>query len=232
MFEVEVKALIPDYNITKSKLLEKGYIYISRETQLNHYFNYSDYSLAYLFDILRDYLTTDQELELSNVIGRGDKFSIRTRCIDNRESFFIIKYSIFDENSSNGTIRKEYEVLLDISFITLDNLLLNAGLTYSSKWGRQRETFIKDDVTATIDLNAGYGYLLELEILTEKVEETQQIYGQLLQELITLDLEELNSKLLTNMFNFYEEHWDRFYGTENYLSNDLDFQHYLLNQSN
>ena len=232
MFEVEVKALVHNYSVTKSKLLEEGYIYKDKESQLNHYFNYNDYSLAYLFSSLRTYITTDQELELSNVIGRGNNFSIRTRSINDKKTYFIIKYSIFDEDSSNGSIRKEYETYLDISLTNLDNLLLDAGLTYSSKWSRQREIFTRDSITATIDLNAGYGYLLELEILTDRVEDTPQIKKQLIQELATLDLEELNSSLLTQMFNYYECNWEKFYGTNNYLSDDLDFQNYLLNQSN
>lgn len=232
MFEVEVKALIRDYDVIKSKLLKEGYIYKNRECQLNHYFNYDDYSLAYLFNNLRTYLTTDQELDLSNVIGKGSNLSIRTRSINEKETYFITKYSIFDENSSNGSIRKEYEVLLEMPLVNLDNLLLDAGLNYRSKWSRQRELFIKDTITATIDLNAGYGYLLELEILTNELEGTQQIKKQLLQELATLELEELDSCLLTYMFNYYENNWEKFYGTNNYLSDDLDFQEYLFNQSN
>lgn len=232
MFEVEVKALIETYDLTKSKLLEKGYVYQNKECQVNHYFNYSDYSLAYLFNNLSIYLTTNQELELSNVIGKGNNFSIRTRAINDKDVYFIIKYSVFDEDSSNGSIRKEYEVNLDILITNLDYILLSNGLTYSSKWSRQRETFKRDNITATIDLNAGYGYLLELETLTDRVEDTQQLNRQLLIELTDLELKELDKKLLTNMFNYYESHWDKFYGTNNYLSDDLNFQNYLSNQSN
>lgn len=232
MFEVEVKALIRNYNITKSILLEKKYVYKSKECQLNHYFSYNDYSLAYLFNNLRVHLTTEQELNLSNVIGRGNNFSVRTRSINDKKTYFIIKYSLIDKNSVNGSIREEYEVLLEIPLTKLDTVLLNAGLIYSSKWSRQREIFTRDTITATIDLNAGYGYLLELEILTDRVEDTQSINQQLLQELTNLELKELDATLLTNMFDYYENHWDKFYGTNNYLSDDLDFQNYLSNLLN
>ena len=230
MFEVEIKALVEDNTLVKSKLTNLDYVFKDKELQLNHYFSYDDYSLAYLFNNLRSYLTTEQELELSNVIGKGNNFSIRTREVNNTNTYFIIKYSVIDENSSNGSIRKELELDLNITINQLDSILLNSELNYTSKWSREREVFNKDNINATIDLNAGYGYLLELEILTNKIEETFLIKDLLYTELNKLGLKELDTKLLNIMFNYYENNWIRYYGTNNYLWDDLDFYKYLVEQ--
>lgn len=230
MFEVEIKALVEDYQTTKDNLLNLGYNFNGKEVQLNHYFNYDDYSLAYLFDNLRTHLNTEQELQLSNVIGKGNNFSIRTREINSKDAYFIIKYSVIDEDSANGTVRKELETKISMNLDKLDYILLSSGLIYSSKWSRGREVFTKQNITATIDLNAGYGYLLELETLTNEIEETFFLKEQLQQELNNLELKELNNKLLDYMFNYYENNWTKYYGTNNYLWNDVDFYKYLIKQ--
>lgn len=230
MIEVEVKALVQDVIITKQYLLQQGYKYINSEKQLNHYFSYDDYSLAYLFNVLRQYLSTDEELELSNIIGKGNNYSIRTRCINDKDTYFIIKYSLFDEDSANGSIRKEYEVKLDLTLEQLDKLLLNNGLNYSSKWSRERDVYTKNKYTATIDLNAGYGYLLELETLINNPDSASSYKEVLLNELNKLQLKELNSKLLNIMFSYYESNWSKYYSTNNYIWNDIEFYKYLVNQ--
>lgn len=228
MFEVEIKALVEYYLATKTNLLNLGYNFNGKELQLNHYFNYDDYSLAYLFNNLRTYLTTEQELDLSNVIGKGNNFSIRTREINSKDTYFIIKYSVIDEDSANGTVRKELETKVNLNLDKLDIVLLDSGLSYSSKWSREREVFTKQNITATIDLNAGYGYLLELEILTN--EDIELALSCINKELTKLQLKQLDSNLLNIMFKYYENNWNKYYGTNNYLWDDLEFYKYLVKQ--
>ena len=230
MFEVEIKALVEEYSVTKDNLLNLGYNFNGKEVQLNHYFNYDDYSLAYLFNNLRTHLTTEQELQLSNVIGKGNTFSIRTREINFKDAYFIIKYSVIDEDSANGTVRKELETKVNMNLDKLDYILLASGLTYSSKWSRKREVFTKQNITATIDLNAGYSYLLELEALTDDIKETPVLTKVVIKELDKLQLKQLDSELLNIMFSYYENNWSKYYGTNNYLWDDLDFYKYLVKQ--
>lgn len=230
MIEVEVKALVQNVNIIRDYLLQRDFKYIKNEKQLNHYFSYNDYSLAYLFNTLKQHLNTDEELELSSVLDKGSNYSIRTRCINNKDTYFIIKYSLFDKDSSNGSIRKEYEIKLDLTVEDLDKLLLDNGLNYSSKWSRERDIYTKDNYTATIDLNAGYGYLLELETLTNDLDSANSYKEILLNELSKLRLKELNNKLLNIMFSYYENNWSKYYSTNNYIWNDIEFYKYLVDQ--
>jgi len=213
MFEVEIKSLVSNPDQVKALLLNQSFVFQSTETQLNHYFSYDDISLAYLFQNLK----TNKQYELSNVLGRGNSFSIRTREVNNNECFFVIKYSVNDLDSTNGNIRKELEIKVDYDCSTLDQILLDSGLQYASKWSRTRDTYTKENVTATIDLNSGYGYLLELEVLVNTIEETEQAKSLVDSTLESMNLQVLNPKVLNNMFKYYEQNWEKFYNTTNYF---------------
>jgi adenylate cyclase class IV len=227
LIELEIKALANNFDIAKLEALEY-YVY-SREKQLNHYFAYDNPdSLNNLLEAVKQFvgLSTYEELRTAFTTK---KVSVRTREVTdihgNHVVYFIVKYSLVDSNAANGNLRKEIELETDLSLSALDNLLKEQGLTYASKWSRERETYVNLDLskpTICLDKNAGYGRLLEVEKLVQE-EEIEATKPLLYATLSSLELEELDSELLSNMFAFYEANWKKYYGTDKLIWDDPEF---------
>lgn len=215
-YEVEIKSLLQtgeNAQKLRDKLMQQGIKLSNKYSQINHYFsNNGDFSkleekLLVLFD--------DEKREnLKKILKKGKDHSIRTREM-NREVFLVMKASVDDTTSSNGILRMEFEEKVGISIDELDKILETAGFSYQAKWSRDREEYEKDDFYITIDRNAGYGYLSEFEIQTEKQEELSDAKQRILNFMQELGLEELSQERLERMFKFYNENWRDYYGTEN-----------------
>lgn len=220
--EVEVKVLLENKieleRFTQS-LIKAGFGYIGQESQLNHYFS-GKLSLELLEAIAPSASVSDVE-KLREVLT-SDKQSVRTRQITDEISkeptVLLIVKSALQGTPENGLIRIEYEVQMSCTLDRLDNWLLEYGLKYQSKWSRDRKTYqsalIGDGlVTATIDRNAGYGYVGELEIMCSK-EESTEAQNSLSSLLSELGFEELKVDRLDRMFQFYSANWREYYGTD------------------
>lgn len=232
MIEVEVKALAN--NLTKKTLEDNYYRLFEVETQLNHYFSFpipkTPDNSSKLLEALKPYLNPTQYKELVIAL-KATGLSIRTREITGsgglKTVLFIAKYSLVDDNHANGKVRKEIEASLDIDLVTLDNLLLDAGLNYASKWSRKREIY--RNFTSSfrhvlcLDTNAGYGKLVEVEVMVSTPEQVEEVKPHLRYALHQLGLAELDDNLLSKMFDYYQSNWDKFYGTENLIWDDPEF---------
>ena len=92
---------------------------------------------------------------------------------------------------------------------------MEAGFSYQAKWSREREEFsFGEDVAVTIDRNAGYGYLAELEKEVDSEDDVPAAEKLLRKLLDELELEELSQDRLERMFSHYNENWEDYYGTE------------------
>jgi predicted adenylyl cyclase CyaB len=214
-YEVEIKSLLQtEENAQKlrNKLTQQGICQSNKYSQINHYFmNDGDFSkleekVLPLFDF-------EKKENLKKILEKGKNHSIRTREM-NGEVFLVVKASIDDTTSSNGILRMEFEEKADISIDKLDKIFEETGFSYQAKWSRDREEYEKDDFYITIDRNAGYGYLSEFEIQTEKQEELTDAKQRILDFMQELDLKELSQERLERMFKFYNENWRDYYGTE------------------
>ena len=100
----------------------------------------------------------------------------------------------------------------------LDNLVLNAGFTYQAKWSREREEFTfhsgKRDVSVSIDKNAGYGYLAEFEVVVLDANKTDEVKAFIRETMSSLEVLELQQDRLQRMFDFYNNNWQDYYGTD------------------
>lgn len=207
MIEVEVKVLLgKKENAEKLKTkLEKP---IKQSKQWNHYFviNSKEKLKEKLKHIIKDKVLFEK-------IMKSDDISLRTR--DNEKQVILVfKASVDDSTSANGRARLELEQTMPLKLKELDELLLSADCSYQAKWSREREEFEKDGVSITIDKNAGYGYLAEFEIMVDSNEETAEAKNKIYSVLKELNLEELDSKRLARMFEYYNKNWEQYYGTE------------------
>jgi len=214
-YEVEIKSLLQtEENAQKlrDKLADQGIGLANKYNQLNHYF-LSSGDFAKLEEKIMPLFDAEKQERLRRILEDGKNHSIRTREM-NGEAFFVVKASVDDTTSENGIQRMEFEEKVDVSMDELGKILEEAGFGYQAKWSRNREEYEKDDFYITIDKNAGYGYLSEFEIETENEDELTEAKRRILDFMADLGLQELSQERLARMFDFYNENWREYYGTE------------------
>lgn len=216
-YEIEIKSLLgPKENADELReKLHAKYPDLKQsddEQQLNHYFN-TDGDFAQLQDILREYFTDEQNQRLEHIIKDGEKFSIRTRDA-NGTVLFVIKAAVDDTTSENGITRIEFEEAVPISLDELDAKIEEAGFTYQAKWSRERESYTADGMNVTIDKNAGYGYLAEFERVVDDSHDAETVRQEIRSAMDALDVVELAQDRLERMFEYYNNNWRDYYGTD------------------
>ncbi|MDE2312402.1 MAG: CYTH domain-containing protein [Patescibacteria group bacterium] len=216
-YEIEIKSLLGSKDKAeelkkKMKAADPGLIEIGSHKQLNHYFVGGD--LHRLYENVKNIIDADKKDKLAELAEQAKDFSVRTRWADGKV-ILVIKASVDDTTSSNGTARLEWESLVPVSIEELDKLILSAGFQYQAKWSRERQEFKYKDANVSIDKNAGYGYLSEFEMVIDDKDKAEQTKIQLRQMMKDLGLDELPQDRLARMFDFYNKNWEKYYGTEN-----------------
>ncbi|MDD2486950.1 MAG: hypothetical protein PHS92_01085 [Candidatus Gracilibacteria bacterium] len=216
--EIEIKVLLGEEKEAKRLLenmknMDPNTELKDKSSQLNHYFLNGDFSA--LLKKLKPMIKESDYTKLEHIINEGKKHSVRTRYM-NSNSILVIKASIDDTTSSNGTARTESEVTFEgMGIDELDNVLISAEFPYQAKWSREREEYSFLGCTVCLDKNAGYGYLAEFESIIEdnsKADETKKYLRDLI---VKLGFEELDQGKLEKMFAYYNENWRDYYGTNN-----------------
>ena len=189
---------------------------VSSGSQLNHYF--IGQTLGPLPRAVGHLLDSPSAHELTDISNRTKDFSLRTREADGK-TLLIVKVSVDDTTSANGTARREFETAIpELTIHQLDKILLNAGYPYQSKWSREREEYEFKGAHVTIDKNAGYGYVAEFGKIVDDQTKAQTAKEELRKLIHDLDLEELPQDRLERMFKHYNSHWPEYYGTEKVFS--------------
>lgn len=215
-YEIELKSLLGDASnaeklVQKMKDLDPNMVVRGSHKQLNHYFK--DGNLQSLYQKLETHVPVEKKDQFREIVEKAKTSSVRTRSADGK-IILVVKASVDETTSSNGTARLEFEALMDMTMDELDSLILASGFNYQAKWSRERTDYTYKDTAVSIDKNAGYGYLAEFEkIETElgKVEPTKTLLREMLKE---LEVQELPQDRLERMFAFYNDNWQDYYGTE------------------
>lgn len=216
LYEIEIKSLLGEEekaNELRRKIEEHplSFSLATKNKQLNHYF-----AGGVVTDVLggiANHLSGDQRVSFIKIAEEGKSHSVRTRHADGR-TIFVVKASLDDQTSTHGLSRAEFEAEIPVSLTELEQLLMDAGFSYQSKWSREREEYVSGDVHICIDKNAGYGYLAEFEKVIRdegEAETTKQSLYDLMQE---FGVEELPQDRLDRMFAHYNKCWPEYYGTE------------------
>ncbi len=215
-YEIELKSLLGDASnaeklVQKMKNLDPNMIARGSHKQLNHYFK--DGNLQSLYQKLETSVPEEKKTQFKEIVEKAKTFSVRTRNADGKV-ILVVKASVDETTSSNGTARLEFEASMDMTMDELDSLILASGFNYQAKWSRERTDYTYKDTAVSIDKNAGYGYLAEFEKTEaelEKVEPTKALLREMLKE---LEIQELPQDRLERMFAFYNDNWQDYYGTE------------------
>ncbi len=217
-FEIEIKILLGDESKAQ-ELIEKIHQYdentqlINKNSQLNHYF-LAEWDFEQLTETLKQYIHHNHHEKLHQIIVDGKNHSIRTREVDGK-ILFVVKASVDDTSSSNGTARREFEEeITNLALHQLDQMILDHGFPYQSKWSRDRQEYKYKDYNVCIDKNAWYGYVAEFEKIIADQAEAEATKEAIRKELELLGIEELDQGRLERMFTHYNENWPEYYGTE------------------
>ena len=217
-YEIEIKVLLGNLE-SKEKFMKAveinfpAYAHSYTESQKNHYFQWGN--LLHLLGVFREYISWGEAQSLHTLARDAKTFSVRTRGTK-EETILVVKATVNDESSLNGTARIEWEVdLAPMTLEMMDEKVLAAGFQYQAKWSRSRDEYRLDrDTALCIDKNAWYGYLAEFErVITDesKITETRH---ELLRMIRSLGYDELDQDRLARMFDFYNKNWRDYYGTE------------------
>jgi adenylate cyclase class IV len=219
-YEIEIKSLLgskdnADALIRRMRQYDAALKELGRHKQLNHYFQGGN--LSTLATKVKTYLNAQKAAELEELAQSVKDFSLRTRWIQEpagEKVILVVKASVDETTASNGTARREFESPVNLSLEELDKILLASGFSYLSKWSRERQEFRYKNVTVTVDKNAGYGYLAEFEMVQNDPALADASKFMLRNMMEELEVAELNQDRLARMFDFYNQNWPDYYGTD------------------
>lgn len=215
-FEIEVKSLLGEQERAealkrKMQELDAACSCVSTNKQLNHYFTGGD--IAALLENTKHLFTETQLEKFVAIAEKGSEFSARTRQQDQRV-LLVVKASIDEGTSENTVKRLEFEEVVDLSLDELDALVLEAGYKYQAKWSREREEYAYKGANVCLDKNAGYGYLAEFEKIVTDEALVDQVREEIDVLMAELGVAELSQDRLARMFDFYNQNWPEYYGTD------------------
>lgn len=225
-YEVEIKSLLEggrDQAMALENQLAQHFSDLQQvedSQQLNHYFK--GQALPNLVELVSPHLEAGAARQLAELARHTSDYSVRTRQVidsqhPNPQVILVVKASIDDTSSQNGIARREFETTpTDLNLAQLDDIILQAGFEYQAKWSRARRAFNSpaQQLTVSIDKNAGYGYLAEFESLVTSPDATANAAQQLRSLMADLGVTELPQDRLERMFAHYNSHWQEYYGTE------------------
>ena len=217
-FEIEIKSLLGNHQVAEElieKMTEREPDLTKSKTrrQLNHYFEGGDLAALAknVAPILKNAADRDR---LEEIVATAKSFSLRTRQNDS-EVLFILKISIDDTSSDNGTARMEFEVPVEgLTLAQLDELILKSGFKYQAKWSREKTDYNYRGTTVTLSFSPGYGYVAEFEKIVTDPKLADQTKAELRGQMAELGVEELAQDRLARMFAYYNANWPDYYGTD------------------
>jgi len=215
-YEVEIKSLLGSPEQAEKvrsalKATDPSCAMLTQNRQLNHYFEGG--TLAKLAEVAATHLSGIAQIRLDDLALRAKEFSVRTRD-KNGTVLLVVKASVGSDSSANGISRIEFEEKVPLSLKELDELVLSAGFSYQAKWSREREEYLCNGVNVMLDKNAGYGWLAEFERIVDDQGKLEGAKKEIRALMDGLAVEELPQDRLGRMFDFYNKHWQEYYGTD------------------
>ncbi len=215
-FEIEIKTLLGEKANVEALInqmleLDPACAQVSANKQLNHYF--TDGDIQKLYEETQHLFSDEVREKFRDIVERGSSFSVRTRQKD-ESTLFVVKASVDEGTSFNTVSRLEFEEEVPLSLDELDALILNAGFIYQAKWSREREEYAYKGLNVCIDKNAGYGYLAEFEKVINDESIIADVRDEIDAAMLELGVFELPQDRLERMFEFYNQNWPEYYGTD------------------
>lgn len=112
----------------------------------------------------------------------------------------------------SGKIHEEQREEVEIKFNKEDfsqaeKLFLNLGYKTQIKWFRTRNIFKWQDIDVTIDYSKGYGYIIELEKMSDEENKNKDL-EYLKNKMAELQITQTPKEKFDAKYNYYKEHWE------------------------
>ncbi|OGD66447.1 hypothetical protein A3F08_01220 [Candidatus Berkelbacteria bacterium RIFCSPHIGHO2_12_FULL_36_9] len=138
--------------------------------------------------------------------GKND---LRIRRND-KEAFLILK-----KGWMHDTERDEIEVKVTRpDFERLDEIFVALGYKYDTKWYRKRLEYKLKSFNITIDFNAGYGGVAEIEKVVKNNNEVEKAKKDISDFAKEVGIEPATKELFNKMYTYYKKNWKKYYTTK------------------
>lgn len=166
---------------------------------------------------LRTFLTEEKYKELLNFFYANGTFIAtekqETHYLNTNEDLRIQKNDFFSKVwLKKGKIHDEHIEEIEVhfqkeDFAKVERIFSSIGLTPKIKWFRTRNTFLWEGISVCIDDTKGYGYILELEKMSNQENKEQDLL-MLKQKLNQLNLPLSTKEEFDHKFKWYEQNWE------------------------
>jgi predicted adenylyl cyclase CyaB len=131
---------------------------------------------------------------------QGDT-DLRIRRTDTKAFLILKKGWMHNENREEVEVEVKRE-----AFELLDTILRSLGYDYDTKWYRERTEYILDNFTITLDFNAGYGWVAEIEqvVPAGKEDQAREAIVQLARR---IGLKPTPKEIFDKMYQHYKKNW-------------------------
>lgn len=156
------------------------------------------------YNKLLDYFKTNAKFinkEYQETYYFDSEQDLRIQKSDNYSKVWLKKGKLHDDH------REEIEIKVPVNdFDKLNNLFLALNYNVNIKWFRTRHTFNWNNISVMIDYTKGYGYIIELEKMSDEL--NKQVDLELLKNLLTsLNIKETPKEDFNNKYEFYKNNW-------------------------
>jgi predicted adenylyl cyclase CyaB len=165
---------------------------------------------------IRSFISKEKYEELLKFFNKEGKFISEdyqeTYYFDCEEDLRIQKNNFYSKiwlkkGKIHDDHREEIEIKFDKEeFEKLEKLFLTLGYNTQIKWFRTRHTFKWENIDVMIDYTKGYGYIIELEKLSNE-EEKDKTLNLLKEKMKKLNIEITPKEEFDSKFKHYKEHW-------------------------
>jgi len=91
-------------------------------------------------------------------------------------------------------------------FPKLEEIFRSLGHGVEIKWFRKRNTFLWEGISVMLDYTKGYGYIIELEKMSD-LDNKEQTLVMLRDKLKKLDIEETPKHIFKDKYEHYKNNW-------------------------
>ncbi len=165
---------------------------------------------------VRSFISPEKYLELIEFFKKEGKFVKEdnqiTYYFDSDEDLRIQKNDFFSKIwLKKGKMHDEHREEIEVKFPKedfdkLEQLFLTLGYNTKIKWFRKRHVFSWQDIDVMVDYTKGYGYIVELEKLSDEAGK-QETLELLKSKLVSLGIILTPKEEFDNKFKNYEQNW-------------------------
>ncbi len=137
--------------------------------------------------------------------GKND---LRIRRTD-KEAYLVLKKGWMHDDD-----RDEIEIkVARADFLRLDEVFCSLGYKYDTKWYRKRTEYKYKNFSITIDFNAGYGWIAEIERTVQPGNE-EMAKKEILSLAKEIGLKPATKELFNKMYEYYKKNWSHYIKTK------------------